>query len=37
MKERASLLGGTLEVGRTDDGGFAVRAAFPLNRPGVDA
>jgi len=37
MKERASLLGGTLEVGRTDDGGFAVRAVFPLSRPGVDA
>jgi signal transduction histidine kinase len=35
MEERAALLGGTLEAGRTDDGGFAVRAAFPLNRPGA--
>jgi signal transduction histidine kinase len=35
MKERAALLGGTLEAGRTDDGGFAVRAALPLNRSGA--
>jgi signal transduction histidine kinase len=35
MKERAALLGGTLEAGRTDDGGFAVRASLPLNSSGA--
>ncbi|GHF47498.1 two-component sensor histidine kinase [Streptomyces mashuensis] len=29
LRERAQSLGGTLEAGRTDDGGFAVRARFP--------
>jgi len=30
MRERAALLGGTLEVGGTPRGGFRVRAALPL-------
>ncbi|MFF1571157.1 sensor histidine kinase [Leifsonia sp. NPDC058292] len=34
MRERAALLGGTLEAGRTDDGGFVVRASFPLKKKG---
>jgi signal transduction histidine kinase len=29
MRERAALLGGTLEAGATGDGGFAVRAVLP--------
>ncbi|HET7567741.1 MAG TPA: histidine kinase [Gaiellaceae bacterium] len=30
MRERAALYGGTLEAGRREDGGFAVRATIPL-------
>jgi len=30
MKERAALLGGSLETGPRENGGFAVRARFPL-------
>ncbi|WP_223693969.1 sensor histidine kinase [Leifsonia poae] len=33
MRERTALLGGSLDAGRTDDGGFAVRASFPLRPP----
>jgi signal transduction histidine kinase len=29
MRERATLLGGTLEAGPVSDGGFAVRAVLP--------
>ena len=29
MRERAALLGGTLDAGPTDDGGFAVAATLP--------
>ncbi|HET8527946.1 MAG TPA: sensor histidine kinase [Gaiellaceae bacterium] len=31
MRERATLYGGTLEAGRRSDGGFTIRARFPLN------
>ncbi|MGD9704387.1 MAG: sensor histidine kinase [Acidimicrobiia bacterium] len=31
MRERVSLYGGVLDVGRSADGGFAVRALLPLN------
>ena len=30
MRERATLLGGVLETGQEPEGGFAVRARFPL-------
>lgn len=30
LRERAALLGGTFTAGRTGDGGFEVRASFPL-------
>ncbi|MCX2733796.1 histidine kinase [Saccharopolyspora sp. NFXS83] len=30
MRERVTLAGGTLQVGRTDDDGYRVRAAFPV-------
>ena len=30
MKERAALLGGVLEAGPAPDGGYAVKARFPL-------
>lgn len=30
MRERAAMLGGTLEAGPTDDGGFAVSATLPI-------
>jgi signal transduction histidine kinase len=30
MRERATLYGGTLQAGRRDEGGFAVRARLPL-------
>ncbi|MFF1877063.1 sensor histidine kinase [Leifsonia sp. NPDC058230] len=33
MRERAVLLGGTLEAARTDDGGYVVRATLPLPTP----
>ena len=32
MEERASLYGGTLNAGRTDDGGYRVEATFPFDR-----
>ncbi|MFL6073130.1 MAG: sensor histidine kinase [Mycobacteriales bacterium] len=32
LRERAALLGGTLHAGPTGDGGFEVRAAFPVVR-----
>jgi signal transduction histidine kinase len=32
LRERAALLGGTLRAGPTGDGGFEVRAAFPVVR-----
>ncbi|GAA3231534.1 sensor histidine kinase [Actinocorallia longicatena] len=32
MRERASMLGGELSAGPTDEGGFAVRARLPLGR-----
>jgi signal transduction histidine kinase len=34
MRERAALLGGTLDAGRTDDGGFVVRAVLPAGKAG---
>jgi signal transduction histidine kinase len=34
MRERAALYGGTLEVGRRPEGGFAVRAVLPA--PAID-
>lgn len=33
MRERANLLGGTIEIGPLPDGGFAVHAHLPLARP----
>lgn len=33
MRERVTGLGGTLHAAARDDGGFAVRATFPLNGP----
>ena len=33
MRERVTGLGGTLDAGRRDEGGFAVRATFPLDGP----
>ncbi|MBL1066715.1 sensor histidine kinase [Streptomyces sp. 7-21] len=33
MRERAAALGGTCEAGRTDGGGFRVRAVLPLDPP----
>jgi hypothetical protein len=32
MRERVIMLGGGLETGPTDDGGFQVRATIPLRR-----
>jgi signal transduction histidine kinase len=37
MRERAALLDGSLEAARTDDGGFAVRASFPIAAAGASA
>ena len=31
MRERVSMLGGSLETGRTPDGGFTVSATLPLD------
>ncbi|QYC41123.1 Sensor histidine kinase LiaS [Nonomuraea coxensis DSM 45129] len=36
MRERASLLGGTLEAGPTPSGGFEVAAALPITRAGAN-
>ncbi|MFI1156068.1 sensor histidine kinase [Streptomyces sioyaensis] len=36
LRERAQSLGGTLEAGRTSDGGFVVRAELPYGRVGSD-
>ncbi|MFR9731253.1 sensor histidine kinase [Saccharopolyspora sp. MS10] len=33
MRERVTLAGGTLQVGRTEGGGYRVRAAFPALEP----
>jgi signal transduction histidine kinase len=33
MRERAATLGGSIEVGPTQDGGFAVRAVLPVHAP----
>ena len=33
MRERAAMVGGTLETGPADGGGFAVRAALPTGEP----
>jgi signal transduction histidine kinase len=30
MRERVAVLGGTLDAGPADDGGFALRAVLPL-------
>ncbi|WP_460633896.1 sensor histidine kinase [Leifsonia lichenia] len=35
MRERAALLGGSLEAERTDDGGFVVRASIPVPSEGT--
>ncbi len=37
MRERALALGGRLEVGPTEDGGWEVRATLPLDPPGPPA
>ena len=31
IRERVALLGGTLHTGRTDDGGYLLRAELPLD------
>jgi signal transduction histidine kinase len=36
MRERARLLGGTLEAGPSPDGGFRVRASLPLEVTGTN-
>ena len=33
MRERMTLYGGEMEAGRTDDGGFEVRAKLPATAP----
>jgi signal transduction histidine kinase len=33
MRERATMLGGSLEAGPTGDGGFLVTAVLPLSSP----
>jgi signal transduction histidine kinase len=38
MRERAAMLGGSLEAGATEDGGFVVSAVLPVGPPsGEDA
>ncbi len=34
MRERAAMLGGSLEAGATEDGGFRVSAVLPVSLPG---
>ena len=33
MRERATMLGGSLDAGPTGDGGFLVAAILPVSRP----
>ena len=33
MRERATMLGGSLDAGPTGDGGFLVAAVLPVSRP----
>jgi signal transduction histidine kinase len=33
MRERASVLGGSIEIGPDSYGGFAVRARIPIGQP----
>ena len=33
MRERATMLGGSLDAGPTDDGGFQVTAVLPMSPP----
>lgn len=35
MRERVAIYGGSLETGLTDEGGFRLQAAFPLDPPAV--
>ena len=37
MRERAAMLGGSLEAGPTPDGGFGVTAVLPVSRPEEEA
>jgi signal transduction histidine kinase len=37
MRERATMLGGSLEAGPTEDGGFRVTAVLPFSPPGEAA
>lgn len=37
MRERVTLLGGTLSAGPAADGGFVVSAVLPLSEPGITA
>ena len=37
MRERAAMLGGTLDAGPADDGGFQVTALLPVNADGHEA
>ena len=37
MRERATMLGGSLEAGPTADGGFRVTAVLPVSPPGEEA
>jgi signal transduction histidine kinase len=34
MRERVRLLGGRLDAGPTDDGGYVLTARLPLDLPG---
>jgi signal transduction histidine kinase len=37
MRERATVLGGSLTIGRTSNGGWRVRATFPVRAPSSSA
>jgi signal transduction histidine kinase len=37
MRERATMLGGSLEAGPTEDGGFRVSAVLPVSPPAAEA